>query len=149
MADSPTAVRSPASWLGATGQRIRAVVNIGIGGSDLGPRMAYRGARRLPARETSTCRFVSNVDGDDAYEALRDLDPESTLFVVSSKTFTTVETLTNAHTCRRWLVDALGEDAVEKHFVAVSTNEKEVRAFGIDTREHVRVLGLGRRALLF
>ncbi len=132
MARFADAVRS-GSWLGATGQRIRAVVNIGIGGSDLGPRMAYEALGDFRQRDI-TCRFVSNVDGDDAYEALRDLDPESTLFVVSSKTFTTVETLTNAHTCRRWLVDALGEDAVEKHFVAVSTNEKEVRAFGIDTQ---------------
>ncbi len=118
-------------WLGATGQRIRAVVNIGIGGSDLGPRMAYEalGDFRDPDIE---CRFLSNVDGDDAYEVLRGLQPESTLFVVSSKTFTTVETLTNAHTCRSWLVDALGEPAVASHFVAVSTNEAEVRSFGID-----------------
>jgi glucose-6-phosphate isomerase len=118
-------------WAGATGQQIRTVVNIGIGGSDLGPAMAYEalGDFRAPSIE---CRFVSNVDGDDAFEALRGLEADTTLFVVSSKTFTTVETLTNAHTCRRWLVDALGESAVEKHFVAVSTNAGEVRSFGIN-----------------
>ncbi len=118
-------------WRGATGKRISAVVNIGIGGSDLGPSMAYRALAdfRTPDIE---CRFVSNVDGDDAFEALRDLDPETTLFVVSSKTFTTVETLTNARSCRTWLVDALGDSAVKEHFVAVSTNAEEVRAFGID-----------------
>jgi glucose-6-phosphate isomerase len=130
MSEFAERVRS-GEWVGATGQRIRAVVNIGIGGSDLGPAMAYQALGDFRDRNI-VCRFVSNVDGDDAYEALRDLDPSSTLFVVSSKTFTTVETLTNARTCRRWLVDALGEDAVEKHFVAVSTNETEVRAFGID-----------------
>ena len=124
-------VRSGA-WVGATGQRISAVVNIGIGGSDLGPAMAYEalGDFRSPELE---CRFVSNVDGDDAYEALRDLNPASTLFIVSSKTFTTVETLMNAKTCRKWLVDALGPDSVEQHFVAVSTNSAEVEAFGINT----------------
>ena len=98
-------------WKGATGQRIHTVVNIGIGGSDLGPAMAYEalGDFRSPEIE---CRFVSNVDGDGAYEALRGLDPATTLFIVSSKTFTTVETLTNAKTCRRWLVDTLGDTAV-------------------------------------
>jgi glucose-6-phosphate isomerase len=119
-------------WVGATGQRIRTVVNIGIGGSDLGPSMAYEalGDFRSPEIE---CRFVSNVDGDDAYEALRDLEPATTLFIVSSKTFTTVETFMNASTCRDWLVEALGDDAVEKHFVAVSTNKEAVQAFGINT----------------
>ena len=118
-------------WTGATGKRMATVINIGIGGSDLGPAMAYEalGDFRSPDIE---CRFVSNVDGDDAYEALRGLDPAQTLFVVSSKTFTTVETLTNARTCRDWLVDALGESAVEHHFVAVSTNTDAVKAFGIN-----------------
>ena len=118
-------------WKGATGKRISTVINIGIGGSDLGPAMAYEalGDFRSPEIE---CRFVSNVDGDDAYEALRGLDPAQTLFVVSSKTFTTVETLTNAHTCRAWLVAALGESAVEHHFVAVSTNTDGVKSFGIN-----------------
>jgi glucose-6-phosphate isomerase len=118
-------------WKGATGQRIHTVINIGIGGSDLGPAMAYEalGDFRSPDIE---CRFVSNVDGDGAYEALRGLDPATTLFIVSSKTFTTVETLTNAKTCRAWLVDTLGDSAVAEHFVAVSTNTDEVRAFGIN-----------------
>ena len=119
-------------WMGATGRRIRTVINIGIGGSDLGPAMAYQALGDFRSPEL-TCRFVSNVDGDDAYEALRDLDPAETLFVVSSKTFTTVETLTNARTCRSWVVDMLGEEAVERHFVAVSTNAQEVSAFGINT----------------
>ena len=119
-------------WVGATGQRIKAVVNIGIGGSDLGPAMAYEALGDFRSRDLES-RFVSNVDGDDAYEALRDLDPASTLFIVSSKTFTTVETLMNAKTCRKWLVDALGDGAVAKHFVAVSTNATEVEAFGINT----------------
>jgi glucose-6-phosphate isomerase len=120
------------SWRGATGARIRTVVNIGIGGSDLGPAMATRAldAYRHP---DITARFVSNVDGADIAAALADLDPAETLFVVSSKTFTTIETITNARTARSWLVGALGEDAVAKHFVAVSTNATEVAAFGIDT----------------
>jgi glucose-6-phosphate isomerase len=118
-------------WQGATGQRIRNVVNIGIGGSDLGPAMAYDALLDFADREL-TVKFVSNVDGDDAAEALMGLDPAETLIVVASKTFTTIETLTNAHTVRRWLVDALGEDAVEKHFVALSTNTDEVKKFGID-----------------
>jgi glucose-6-phosphate isomerase len=120
------------SWTGATGQRIRTVVNIGIGGSDLGPAMATRAldAYRHP---DITARFVSNVDGADVAAALADLDPAETLFVVSSKTFTTIETLTNARTARAWLTGALGEDAVAQHFVAVSTNAEEVAAFGIDT----------------
>ena len=113
-------------------QRIRTVVNIGIGGSDLGPAMAYRALDAFRHPELA-CRFVSNVDGADIAGALADLDPAETLFVVSSKTFTTIETLTNARTARAWLVDALGEDAVATHFVAVSTNAEEVAAFGIDT----------------
>jgi glucose-6-phosphate isomerase len=123
-------VRSGA-WIGATGKRISTVINIGIGGSDLGPAMAYQALGDFRSPDIQ-CRFVSNVDGDAAYEALRDLDPAQTLFVVSSKTFTTVETLTNARTCRSWLVDALGEAAVEHHFVAVSTNTEAVKAFGIN-----------------
>jgi glucose-6-phosphate isomerase len=120
------------SWTGATGRRIRTVVNIGIGGSDLGPAMATRAldAYRHP---DITARFVSNVDGADVAAALVGIDPAETLFVVSSKTFTTIETLTNARTARTWLTDALGEDAVAQHFVAVSTNAEEVAAFGIDT----------------
>ena len=120
------------TWQGVTGRRIRTVVNIGIGGSDLGPAMAARAldAYRLPEL---AARFVSNVDGADIAGALAGLDPAETLFVVSSKTFTTIETLTNARTARAWLVDALGEEAVAKHFVAVSTNAEEVAAFGIDT----------------
>ena len=119
-------------WVGATGKQIRTVVNIGIGGSDLGPAMAYR-ALRSYAQPGLSCRFVSNVDGAAITEAVADLDPAETLFVISSKTFTTIETLTNARTARAWLVEALGEDAVAHHFVAVSTNAEEVAAFGIDT----------------
>ena len=119
-------------WAGATGRRIRTVVNIGIGGSDLGPAMAHRAlaAYRHPQL---TCRFVSNVDGADIAAAVADLDPAETLFVVASKTFTTIESITNATTARDWLTAALGDDAVARHFVAVSTNAKEVAAFGIDT----------------
>jgi glucose-6-phosphate isomerase len=121
-------------WRGHTGQTITNVVNIGIGGSDLGPVMAYRALRHYSRRDM-TFRFVSNVDGTDFAEATRDLDPERTLFVVCSKTFTTLETMTNAETARRWLLDGLGADesAVAKHFVAVSTNLEEVARFGIDT----------------
>ena len=119
-------------WLGATGKPIRTVVNIGIGGSDLGPAMAYR-ALQAYVQPGLSCRFVSNVDGAAIAEAIDDLDPAETLFVVSSKTFTTIETLTNARTARAWLVEALGDDAVAQHFVAVSTNADEVAAFGIDT----------------
>jgi glucose-6-phosphate isomerase len=121
-------------WRGHTGRRIRNVVNIGIGGSDLGPAMAYEVLRPFSAREL-TFRFVSNVDGADLHEAVRDLDPAETLFIVSSKTFTTIETITNATSARRWLLDGLGGDAsaVAKHFVAVSTNAAEVSKFGIDT----------------
>jgi glucose-6-phosphate isomerase len=121
-------------WKGHTGKPIRAVINIGIGGSDLGPVMAYEALRHFSQREL-TVRFVSNVDGTDIVEATRDLDPAETLFIVSSKTFTTLETLTNAHSARDWLLAGLGGDksAVAKHFVAVSTNAEEVEAFGIDT----------------
>jgi glucose-6-phosphate isomerase len=126
-------VRSGA-WTGHTGRRIRAVVNIGIGGSDLGPVMAYEALRHYSAREL-TFRFVSNIDGTDLSEALRGLEPAETLFIVSSKTFTTLETLTNATSARDWLLAGLGGDtaAVARHFVAVSTNAEGVEAFGIDT----------------
>lgn len=125
-------VRSGA-WLGHTGKRIRNVVNIGIGGSYLGPEMAYR-ALRSQADPAMTFRFVANVDGAAFHEATMDLDPAETLFVISSKTFTTLETMTNAATARQWTLDALGSDAaVAKHFVAVSTNADGVEKFGIDT----------------
>ena len=119
-------------WTGATGERIRTVVNIGIGGSDLGPVMVYKALRHYVDAGISA-EFVSNVDPADLIATLADLDPATTLFVVSSKTFSTLETLTNATAARRWLTDALGDDAVAKHFVAVSTNEKLVEDFGIDT----------------
>ena len=120
-------------WLGHTGKPIRNVISIGIGGSDLGPVMAYEALRDYSKREM-TFRFVSNVDGTDFVEATRDLDPAETLFIVCSKTFTTLETLTNAHAARDWCVKALGDEkAVAKHFVAVSTNAGEVKKFGIDT----------------
>jgi glucose-6-phosphate isomerase len=119
-------------WKGATGKPVRNVVNIGIGGSDLGPVMAYEALRHYSRRDM-TFRFVSNVDGTDFVEATRDLDPAETLFIVSSKTFTTLETMTNARSAKRWLLAALADEAsVARHFVAVSTNEAEVRAFGID-----------------
>jgi glucose-6-phosphate isomerase len=120
-------------WKGFTGKRIRNVVNIGIGGSDLGPVMAYEALRWYSQRDL-TFRFVSNVDGTDIAEATRDLDPEETLFIVSSKTFTTLETIRNAKSAREWLLAKLGDDAaVARHFVAVSTNAEEVSKFGIDT----------------
>ncbi|HEX3925229.1 MAG TPA: glucose-6-phosphate isomerase [Streptosporangiaceae bacterium] len=120
-------------WKGFTGRPIKNVVNVGIGGSDLGPVMAYE-ALRYYTRRDLTFRFVSNVDATDFVEATRDLDPAETLFVISSKTFGTLETLTNAHSARDWVVGALGsEDAVSRHFVAVSTNTEKVAAFGIDT----------------
>jgi glucose-6-phosphate isomerase len=121
-------------WRGHTGKPIRNVVNIGIGGSDLGPVMAYEALRHYAKREM-TFRFVSNVDGTDFAESTRDLDPEETIFVISSKTFTTLETMTNARTAREWALAGLGGDeaAVAKHFVAVSTNAEEVSKFGIDT----------------
>ncbi|CAL9412544.1 glucose-6-phosphate isomerase [Streptomyces sp. enrichment culture] len=120
-------------WTGHTGRRIRTVVNIGIGGSDLGPAMAYEALRAFTDRSL-TFRFVSNVDGADLHEAVRDLDPAETLFVVASKTFTTIETITNATSARSWLLDALGDEAaVARHFVALSTNAGKVAGFGIDT----------------
>ena len=132
MADFSNRVRSGA-WTGYTGKRIRNIINIGIGGSDLGPFMAYEALKYYSDRGL-TARFVSNIDGNEFVEATRDLDPAETLFIVSSKTFTTLETLTNAHSARDWCVRALGsEQAVAKHFVAVSTNAKEVAKFGIDT----------------
>ncbi len=121
------------TWKGYTGRPIRAVVNVGIGGSDLGPVMAYEALRHVTDRQL-TFRFISNVDGTDFVEATRDLDPAETLFVISSKTFTTLETLTNAHSAREWLLAKLVDPAaVARHFVAVSTNAAEVSAFGIDT----------------
>src|SRR5438874_12199485 len=133
MADFSHRVRSGA-WKGHTGKRIRNVINIGIGGSDLGPVMAYEALKHYSER-AMTFRFVSNVDSTDFAEAVQDLDPSETLFIDSSKTFTTLETMTNAHTARDWLLAALGGDekAVAKHFVAVSTNAAEVAKFGIDT----------------
>jgi glucose-6-phosphate isomerase len=133
MADFSVRVRGGA-WKGHTGKRIRNVINIGIGGSDLGPVMAYEALRHYSERNI-TFRFVSNIDGTDFAEAVRDLDPSETLFIVSSKTFTTLETMTNAHTARDWALAGLGgnKEAVAKHFVAVSTNAAEVAKFGIDT----------------
>ncbi|MGB7911030.1 MAG: glucose-6-phosphate isomerase [Desulfobaccales bacterium] len=133
MANFSDRVRSGA-WLGHTGKRIRNVINIGIGGSDLGPVMAYEALKHYSERGL-TCRFVSNVDGTDFAEATQDLDPGETLFIISSKTFTTLETMTNAHTARDWSLAGLGGDAkaVARHFVAVSTNAEEVSKFGIDT----------------
>ncbi|WML83569.1 glucose-6-phosphate isomerase [Streptomyces sp. VNUA74] len=121
-------------WTGHSGRRIRNVVNIGIGGSDLGPAMAYEALRAFTDRSL-TLRFVSNVDGADLHEAVRDLDPAETLFIVASKTFTTIETITNATSARSWLLDAFegDEKAVAKHFVALSTNAEKVSGFGIDT----------------
>jgi glucose-6-phosphate isomerase len=133
MAAFAARVRSGA-WTGHTGKRITTVINIGIGGSDLGPVMAYEALKHYSDRAL-TFRFVSNVDGTDLVEATRDLDPSETLFIVSSKTFTTLETMTNAQSARAWLLQGLGGDAkaVAKHFVAVSTNAAQVAAFGIDT----------------
>ena len=119
-------------WTGHTGRRIRNVVNVGIGGSDLGPAMAYEALRAFTDRDL-TVRFVSNVDGADLHEATRDLDPAETLFVIASKTFTTIETITNATSARSWVLDALGDQAaVARHFVALSTNAEKVAEFGID-----------------
>ncbi|MEH0443242.1 glucose-6-phosphate isomerase [Streptomyces sp. B21-102] len=133
MAGFAERVRS-GEWTGHTGRRIRNVVNIGIGGSDLGPAMAYEALRSYSDRDL-TVRFVSNVDGADLHEAVRDLDPAETLFIVASKTFTTIETITNATSARSWLLDGLGGDekAVAQHFVALSTNAGKVAGFGIDT----------------
>jgi glucose-6-phosphate isomerase len=133
MTDFSQRVRN-GEWKGHTGNRIRNVINIGIGGSDLGPVMAYEALKYYSDRDL-TFRFVSNVDGTDFAEAVRDLDAAETLFIISSKTFTTLETMTNAHTARDWSLNALGGDdkAVARHFVAVSTNAAEVTKFGIDT----------------
>jgi glucose-6-phosphate isomerase len=132
MADFSNRVRS-GQWMGHTGKRIRNVINIGIGGSDLGPVMACEALRHYSKRDM-TFRFISNVDATDFTEATQDLSADETLFIVSSKTFTTLETMTNAHTVRNWTVRALGEErAVARHFVAVSTNAEEVAKFGIDT----------------
>jgi glucose-6-phosphate isomerase len=132
MAGFAQRVRS-GDWKGFTGKPIRTVVNIGIGGSDLGPAMAYDALRDFTDRDI-TCRFVSNVDGNDVWEATHDLDAGETLFIVASKTLTTIETITNATSAREWLVGQLGDDkAVANHFVAVSTNAEKVAAFGIDT----------------
>jgi glucose-6-phosphate isomerase len=133
MADFSNRIRS-GDWKGHTGKRIRNVINIGIGGSDLGPVMAYE-ALKFYSDRAMTFRFVSNVDGTDFAEAVRDLDPSETLFIISSKTFTTLETMTNAHTARDWALAGLGGDekSIAKHFVAVSTNAAEVAKFGIDT----------------
>ena len=119
------------TFKGHTGKKLTNIVNIGIGGSDLGPKMALEALKKYWAKDMNAY-FISNIDGTACAEVLNKIDPETTLFIVSSKTFTTIETLTNAKTCRKWLVDALGEHAVAKHFVAVSTNKKEVEKFGID-----------------
>ncbi len=119
-------------FTGQTGKKLTNIVNIGIGGSDLGPKMAAEALRKYWAKDIN-CYFISNIDGTACAEVLNKINPEETLFIICSKTFTTIETLTNARTCRKWLVDALGEHAVSKHFVAVSTNAKEVAKFGIDT----------------
>jgi glucose-6-phosphate isomerase len=133
MADFANRVRG-GDWRGHTGKPIRNVINVGIGGSDLGPVMAYEALKHYSER-SMTFRFVSNVDGTDFAEAVRELDAEETLFIISSKTFTTLETMTNAHTARAWLLDGLQGDsrAIAKHCVAVSTNAEEVAKFGIDT----------------
>jgi glucose-6-phosphate isomerase len=133
MTDFSNRVRS-GQWKGHTGKRIRNIVNIGIGGSDLGPVMAYEALRFYSVR-SMTFRFVSNIDGIDFAEAVRDLNPEETMFIVSSKTFTTIETMTNAQTAREWLLNGLGSNvrAVARHFVAVSSNTGKVSEFGIDT----------------
>ncbi len=121
-------------WKGHTGKRMRNVINIGIGGLDLGPVMAYEALKHYSDR-SMTFSFVSNVDGTDLREAVHDLDPQETLFIISSKTFTTLETMTNAHSARDWSMAGLGSDqeSVARHFVAVSTNAGEVAKFGIDT----------------
>ena len=134
-------------WKGHTGKPIKNVINIGIGGSDLGPVMAYEALRHYSRRDM-TFRFVSNVDGTDFAEATQDLDAEETLFIISSKTFTTLETMTNAHTARDWSLKKLGDaKAVAKHFVAVSTNAEEVTEVRHRYGKYVRLLGLGRRAI--
>src|SRR5213080_3868092 len=132
MSDFSERIRS-GEWKGHTGKRIRNVVNIGIGGSDLGPVMAYE-ALKAYSNRAMTFRYISNIDGTDFAEAVIDLDPSETLFIVSSKTFTTLETMTNAHSARAWSLEGLGGDekSVAKHFVAVSTNAAEATKFGID-----------------
>jgi glucose-6-phosphate isomerase len=131
MATFATQVRE-GRWRGHTGQRVRTVINIGIGGSDLGPVMAYEALKHYSSRDLNF-RFVSNVDGTDFVEATRDVDPTETLFIVSSKTFTTLETMANAQAARQWVLNALGsKDAIRRHFVAVSTNAEAVASFGID-----------------
>ncbi len=131
MANFSNRVRS-GEWRGASDRPMRNIINIGIGGSDLGPHMSYE-ALKFYSDRNLTVRFISNVDGNEFVELTRDLDPAETLFIVSSKTFTTLETLTNAQSARQWIVSALGEQAVAKHFVAVSTATEEVQKFGIDT----------------
>jgi len=132
MAEFSNRLRS-GEWKGHTGRPIRNIINIGIGGSDLGPVMAYE-ALRYYSQRNLTFRFVSNIDGTDFAEATHDLDPEETLFIISSKTFTTLETMTNAHTAREWVIKSLKNPiAVASHFVAVSTNVEEVAKFGINT----------------
>jgi glucose-6-phosphate isomerase len=130
MAEFADSIRGQ-SWVGATGKPIKNIVNIGIGGSDLGPVMAYEALKKFSDRSL-TLRFVSNIDGSHFYESVHDLEPAETLFIISSKTFTTDETMTNAATARAWVVSSLGEEAVGRHFVAVSTNQTEVQKFGID-----------------
>lgn len=120
-------------FVGYTGKKLTNIVNIGIGGSDLGPKMAVEALKKYMPKEMN-CYFISNIDGTACAEVLNKINPETTLFVVCSKTFTTIETLTNAKTCRKWLIDALGEHATSKHFVAVSTNAKEVEKFGVDVK---------------
>jgi glucose-6-phosphate isomerase len=147
MAAFANAVRS-GEWKGHTGKPIRNVVNIGIGGSDLGPHMAYEALKDYSDR-SRTFRYVSNVDATQLWEALHGLEPAETLFVVCSKTFTTLETLANATSARAWVVEKLGDrGAVQRHIVAVASNAKEVQKFGIDAGKHVRDVGLGRGALL-
>ena len=130
MRDFSEAVRL-GTFTGYTGKKLTNIVNIGIGGSDLGPYMVTQALKPYWQKDIK-CYFISNIDGTSCAEVLNNIDPEKTLFIVASKTFTTIETLTNAHTCRKWLVDALGEHAVSKHFIALSTNQTEVEKFGID-----------------
>ena len=146
MAGFAERIRSGA-WTGHTGKRITNIVNIGIGGSDLGPAMAYEVLRPYTDRDL-TFRFVSNVDGADLHEAVRDLDPAETLFIVASKTFTTIETITNATSARDWLLPRWATRPVAKHFVALSTNAEKVTGVRHRPGQHVRVLGLGRRPVL-
>ncbi len=147
MAEFSNRIRSGA-WKGHTGKPIRNIINIGIGGSDLGPVMAYE-ALRYYSQRNLTFRFISNVDGTDFAEATFDLDPEETLFIISSKTFTTLETMTNGHSARDWVLKSLkNPTAVASHFVAVSTNVEEVVEVRYRPRKYVRVLGLGRGKVL-